>query len=156
MKKIAVLGSLFFLAFTSVSKAEFRGAFGVSAIETVFGLTAYRAEIGLPFNLSIYGEYDKGEADLKIVDLDYKQEFIGLRLYLLPWKDHEGIYIGAGRSDLAGFVDDDDVTGKGDALELGYTNRWGIFYASYGIRHTSVADDKFLTFPTSIGISIGF
>ena len=156
MKKTATLCSALILIFCSAAKAEFRGAFGVSAVETLFGLTAYRAEIALPFNLSLYGEYDKGDADLKIVELDYEHEYVGLRLYLLPWKDHEGIYIAAGESDLTGTVDDNDVTGDGEALELGYTGRWGIFYASSGIRHTRSEGEKFLTYPTSIGISIGF
>lgn len=156
MKKTAALCALFILAFSSAAKAEFRGAVGVSALEALFGLTAYRAEIALPFNLSLYGEYDKGEADLKIVELDYEHEYVGLRLYLLPWKDHESIYIAAGRSDLTGSVDDDDVTGEGDTVEVGYTGRWGIFYASSGIRHTRADDNEFLTYPTSIGISIGF
>ena len=156
MKNAVILCSAIILFFSSSAKAEFRGAFGVSALETLFGLTAYRAEIALPFNLSLYGEYDKGEADLKIVELDYEHEYVGLRLYVLPWKDHEGIYIAAGKSDLTGSVDDDDVTGNGDTFELGYTGRWGIFYASSGIRHTRSENAKILTYPTSIGVSIGF
>ena len=79
-----------------------------------------------------------------------------MRFYVLPWKDHEGPYLAAGEADLTGTVDDDDVSGTGDALEIGYTRRWGIFYASSGLRRTRSNGVDFFTYPTSIGINIGF
>lgn len=138
------------------ARAEFRGAIGVSALETLFGLTAFRAELGLPFNFSLYGQYDKGQADLEIVEIDYEHEFVGARFYLFPWQDHEGLYLGAGHSDVTGYVDDEDVTGSGNALEIGYTSRWGPFYFSSALRRTDSNGVGFFTYPTSIGLNIGF
>ena len=156
MRMTSIIFSLLCVVLNSNAKAEFRGAVGISALETVFGLTAYRAEIGLPLNLSLYGEYDTGDADLIIVEIDYEHTFQGMRFYVLPWKDHEGPYLAAGEADLTGTVDDDDVSGTGDALEIGYTRRWGIFYASSGLRRTRSNGVDFFTYPTSIGINIGF